>query len=59
MSGGIPVANLHSKMLGARPPSGPKFGKIVCWRHPMGWRPHLGEILDPPLDHTHPNSTET
>ena len=27
-----------------------KFGKIVCWRPPLGsWRPLLGEILDPPL----------
>ena len=28
------------------------FGKTVCWRPPPppeGWRPHLGEILDPPL----------
>ena len=44
----------------APPPGGPnsfnfmqflgKFGKIVCWRPPLGsWRPLLGEILDPPL----------
>ena len=26
-----------------------KFGKIVCWRPLESWRPHLGEILDPPL----------
>ena len=28
-----------------------KFGKIICWRPPLGsWRPLLGrEILDPPL----------
>ena len=26
-----------------------KFGKIVCWCSPKGWRPHLGEILNPPL----------
>ena len=26
-----------------------KFGKIVCWRPLEGWRPHLEEILDPPL----------
>ena len=26
------------------------FGKIVCWCPPESWRPHLGEILDPPLD---------
>ena len=57
----IPVADLHSKILDARPPlGGPnsfnfmqflgKFGKIVCWRPPLGsWRPLLGEILDPPL----------
>ena len=42
------------------PPGGPNsfnfmqflgnFGKIVCWRPPLGsWRPLLGEILDPPL----------
>ena len=46
------VADLHSKILDARPPGGPnsfkfmqflgKFGKIVCWRP-------LGEILGPPL----------
>ena len=44
----------------APPPGGPNsfnfmqflgnFGKIVCWRPPLGsWRPLLGEILDPPL----------
>ena len=28
-----------------------KFGKIVCWRlRPECWRPHLREILDPPLN---------
>ena len=55
-----PVADLHSKILDARPPWGPKFfqfhavfGKI--WQNrmlapPLGsWRPLLGEILDPPL----------
>ena len=26
-----------------------KIGKIVCWRPPESWCPHLGEILDPPL----------
>ena len=26
------------------------FGKIVCWRPLEGWCPHLGEILDSPLD---------
>ena len=29
-----------------------KFGEIVCWQpspHPEGWRPYLGEMLDPPL----------
>ena len=26
-----------------------KFGKIVCWRPPEGWRPLLRGILDPPL----------
>ena len=25
------------------------FGKFVCWRPLEGWRPHLGEILDPQL----------
>ena len=29
-----------------------KIGKIVCWRPLWGWRPHLGEILDPPLTGT-------
>ena len=28
-----------------------KFDKIICWRPPpQGWRPHLGKILDPPLN---------
>ena len=41
------------------PPGGPnsfnfmqflgKCGKIVCSIPPEGWRPNLGEILDPPL----------
>ena len=28
-----------------------QFGKMVCWcpLPPESWRPHLGEILDPPL----------
>ena len=26
-----------------------KFSQIICWYPPEGWRPHLGEILDPPL----------
>ena len=27
-----------------------KFGKIICWYHPLeGWRPLLRGILDPPL----------
>ena len=26
-----------------------KFGKILCWRPLAGWRPHLREILEPPL----------
>ena len=54
------VADLHSKILDARPPGGPnsfnfmqflgKFGKIVCWRPPLeSWRPLLGENVDPPL----------
>ena len=47
----IPVADLHSKILDARPPGGPNsfnfmqflgiFGKIVCWRPP-------GELAPPP-----------
>ena len=48
----------------ARSPRGPnsfnftqflgKFGKIVCWRPPPpeSWRPHLREILGPPLHWT-------
>ena len=59
------VADLHSKILDARHlPGGPnsfnfmqfwgKFGKIVCWPLPSeSWRPHLGEILDPPLTVVH------
>ena len=53
------MAALHSKILYS-PAGGPnsfnfmqflgKFGKIVCWRPLEGWRPQLGEILDPPLD---------
>ena len=45
------MADLHSKILDARPPGGPnsfnfmqflgKFGKIVCWRPP-------GELAPPP-----------
>ena len=54
------MADLHSKILDARPPWGSKFfqfhavfGKI--WQNCMlappleSWRPLLGEILDPPL----------
>ena len=26
-----------------------KIGKIICWCLPEGWRPHIREILDPPL----------
>ena len=57
------MADLHSKILDARPPPGGpnsfnfmqflgKFGKIVCWRPPPpgSLRPLLGEILDPPLN---------
>ena len=58
------MADLHSKILDARPP-GPnsfnfmqflgKFGKFVCWHLPLeSWRPHLGEILDPPLHSVSP-----
>ena len=46
------MADLHSKILDARPPGGPnsfnfmhflgKFGKIVCWRPPPG------ELAPPP-----------
>ena len=57
----LSVADLHSKILDARPPWGSKFfqfhavfGKI--WQNRMlapppleSWRPLLGEILDPPL----------
>ena len=59
------VADLHSKIW-TRPPGGPNsfnfmqflrnFGKIVCWPPPPplgSWRPHLGEILDPPLNRAH------
>ena len=35
-----------------------KFGKIICWRPPEGWRPLLWEILDPPLNtNVHPPSS--
>ena len=34
-----------------------KFGKTVCWRPLEGWCPHLGEILDPPLN-KHPLVTQ-
>ena len=48
---------LHNKMLDAPPRPNSfnfmqflgRFGKIVCWRPREGWRPHVGEILDPPL----------
>ena len=49
------VADLHSNILTPRPNSFNfmqflgKFRKIVCWRPWEGWRPHLGEILDPSL----------
>ena len=52
------VADLHSKILDARPP-GSKFFQFhtvwgEIWQNPMltpqeDWRPHIGEILDPPL----------
>ena len=55
------VADLHSKILDARPPLGAQILSISCsfWENlaksyvgapPLGsWRPLLGEILDPPL----------
>ena len=59
------VADLHSKILGARPPppKGSKFFQFHAvfgeiWQNrmlappppsPGSWRPLLGEILDPPL----------
>ena len=61
----IPLADLHSKILDAHTPAPPplprrpnsfnfmqllaEFGKIVCSCPLEGSRPHLGEILDPPL----------
>ena len=49
----ITVADLHSKILDARPPGGPnsfnfmqflgKFGKIVCWRPPEVGAPSSGK----------------
>ena len=59
-SGSRTVADLHSKILDVDPHRGPnsfnfmqflgKVGKIICWSSPLeGWRPHLGDILDPPL----------
>ena len=56
-----PVADLHSKILDARPPLGVQILSISCsfWENlaksyvgapPLeSWRPLLGEILDPPL----------
>ena len=55
------MADLRGGARYARPPGGPNsfnfmqflgnFGKIVCWRPPLGsWRPLLGEILDPLLE---------
>ena len=54
------VADLHSKILDARPPWGSKFFQFHAvfgkfWQNHMlapplvSWRPLLGEILDPPL----------
>ena len=54
------VADLHSKTLDSCPPcQGPKFFQFHAvfgnfWQNrmlatPGSWRPHLGEILDPPL----------
>ena len=54
------VADLHSKILDARPPQGPKFFQFHAvfgnfWQNrmlappPGSWRPLLGEILDKPL----------
>ena len=56
------VADLHSKILDARPPPGVPILSISCsfWEKlaksyvgappPGSWRPLLREILDPPLD---------
>ena len=56
----LAVADLHSKILDARPPWGSKFFRFHAvfgknWQNrmlappPGSWRPLLGEILDPPL----------
>ena len=60
----ITVADLHSKILDARSPFLPAPSKFFqfhavygeIWQNrmltipaPEGWRPHLGEVLDPPL----------
>ena len=39
---GVQILSISCRYLG-------KFSKIVCWRPLEGWRPHLREILDPPL----------
>ena len=54
----LPVADLRGGARDASPPGGSNsfnfmlffgnFGKIVCWHPPEGWRPHPGEIPDPP-----------
>ena len=56
------MADLHSKILDARPPLGAQILSISCsfWENlaksyvgappPGSWRPLLGEILDPPLE---------
>ena len=59
------VADLHSKILDARPPLGVQILSISCsfWEilaksyvgaPPGSWRPLLGEILDPPLSMINP-----
>ena len=58
----LTLADLHSKILDARHPWGPKFFQFHVvfgnfWQNhmlapplpPESWRPHLGVILDPPL----------
>ena len=53
-----PVADLRGREGCAPHRGGPnfmqfleKFGKTVCWRPPSeDWRPHLREILSPPLN---------
>ena len=51
------MADLHSKILDAPGPNSfnsmqffsENLAKLYVGAPPKGWRPHLGEILDPPL----------